>query len=341
MNDMVVITGVGLEIPGLADGMSLLQAVGGQLQPGPFNPAAKLGSKGLRYKDRATQLALCAAKAALTDARLPVIAAEQLSPATFGVVVSSNLGNIDTVCRVVETIRVGHVKDTSSLDLPNASSNVVASSLAIRFGCRALNLMLCSGATSGTDALYVAANAIRAGRAKRMLVAGVESVNPATARLMNESAIALEEPYETRYLDVSAAIMLESAAAAAERGAFCYAYVGNYGYSLSAEAENSVLAAVDNDFSRVLLWLTPSCSHTQVAALVKRVLDRWGDQRPDYLDFEPSLGETYGALGVLQAVAACQWLRERGGAVLATTGTVWGDSCASICLYGAHEHAVG
>jgi monoamine oxidase len=38
------------------------------------------------------------------------------------------------------------------MDLPNASSNVVASSVAIRFGLRGPNLMLCNGATSGLDA---------------------------------------------------------------------------------------------------------------------------------------------------------------------------------------------
>src|SRR5262245_17930065 len=118
----VVVTGLGLEFPGLPATEALLGMRDTPLQPVAFNPADKLGRKGLRYKDRATQLAMCAAQAALEDAGLSVSAKEQCSPETFGVVVSSNLGNLDTVCRVVDTIHAGSVKDTSPLDLPNASS---------------------------------------------------------------------------------------------------------------------------------------------------------------------------------------------------------------------------
>src|SRR4051812_41787904 len=109
----VLITGLGLEFPGIAGAASLLDAVSAPIEPTEFDPADKLGRKGLRYKDRATKLALCAAQAALLDAGLPAVAAEQVSPESFGTVVSSNLGNVDTVCRVLDTVRAEGADSTS------------------------------------------------------------------------------------------------------------------------------------------------------------------------------------------------------------------------------------
>src|SRR5262245_27161412 len=88
----VIITGLGLEIPGIQDTANLLDALKAPVEASEFIPADKLGRQGLRYKDRATKLALCAAQTALTNAGLPTSAATQITPETFGVVVSSNLG---------------------------------------------------------------------------------------------------------------------------------------------------------------------------------------------------------------------------------------------------------
>src|SRR5690242_15402937 len=78
-------------------------------------PSAVLGVRGLRYKDRATQLAMAAAALALADAGLPVNRADD--PRT-GVVASSNLGNLDTVCAVTDTLATRGVAGLSPMDLP-------------------------------------------------------------------------------------------------------------------------------------------------------------------------------------------------------------------------------
>jgi len=57
----VIITGLGLEIPGIQDTANLLDALKAPVEASEFIPADKLGRQGLRYKDRATKLALCAA----------------------------------------------------------------------------------------------------------------------------------------------------------------------------------------------------------------------------------------------------------------------------------------
>ena len=330
----VTITGLGLEVPGIHDTANLLDALTAPLEPSEFTPADKLGTQRLRYKDRATKLALCAAQSALVSAGLPTSAATQISPETFGVVVSSNLGNVDTVCRVLDTIYSEGADSVSPMDMPNLSSNVVASSLAIRFGCKALNLMVCNGATSGIDALYLAANAIRAKRADRMLVVGVEPVNPVVERLMNEAATAwLGVESKPRLGEGSAAIVLESARAALERNVQGYAQLGRYFFSDSGDVARTIREANCEEVALTDLWLTPNLSYSPTAAAAERGLTLWDKTPPVYLDLSYALGETYGALGVLQCVTACLWLRKhRRHKAVATSGACWGDGVASVII---------
>ncbi|GAA2974432.1 beta-ketoacyl synthase N-terminal-like domain-containing protein [Actinokineospora diospyrosa] len=132
-----------------------------------------LGRKGLLGKDPATRLALCAVHRALGlplgKPTLPLPGA-----VTTGVVVSSNLGNIDTVRSAAALVRAGERRSISPMDIPNASSNVIAGAIAIRFGFTGPNLTLCSGRTSGIDALRHGSRLIAADRADRVVVVGVE-----------------------------------------------------------------------------------------------------------------------------------------------------------------------
>jgi 3-oxoacyl-[acyl-carrier-protein] synthase II len=158
-----------------------------------------LGRKGLLGKDQATRLALCAVHRLfeLPPGRpaTPVDGA-----AHTAVVVSSNLGNVAGVCAVVTDVRARSLSAISPLEAPNASSNVIASTLAIWYGCTGPNLMLCNGATSGLDAVSAAARLLRAGRARRAVVVGVEPDDEVARRLAGEDlraiavALMLEPP---------------------------------------------------------------------------------------------------------------------------------------------------
>lgn len=333
--ESVLITGIGLELPGLPEPSALLSASADSLGPAQFAPEQKLGRKGLLFKDRATLLALCAARDALADAGLPVVASAQISPESLGVVASSNLGNLDTVCQVVATIHAGGVRATSPLDLPNASSNVIATTLAIRFGCQAVNLMVCSGATSGVDALHLAANAIRAGRARRVVVVGVEPQNPTVTRLMRESAVAwLGTADGLRLVEGAAAVVVEARSSALERGAPIYGRVGGYGFAPGMSVEASLAAALAGNGGPPQLWLTPNTAYPATAETVCRALRLWADAPPQCLDLGRALGEAYGALGVLQAVAACLWIRTQGApSAILTSGAAWGDGTASLLIH--------
>jgi 3-oxoacyl-[acyl-carrier-protein] synthase II len=333
--ELVYITGLGIEIPGVSDINNLLELLNSRTQSSKSISEEKPVPKGFRYKDRATQLALFAAKAALLDAGLPILPSEQLSPEAFGVVASSNLGNLDTVCRVHETIRSSHVKYTSPMDLPNLSSNVVATSVAIQFGLKAINLMLCNGATSGIDALYVAANAIRTGRASRILVVGVEPVNQIVVKLMSESLFAwLGTPCQLSLGEAAGAVVLESFDAVLERNASIYGNFGGYSYEVEYDIKKSMLSATKKNLFPLDLWLTPNCSYEKTSKYVKQTLE-FLDENSSIcaLDIGTTLGEVYGALGILQCITACIWLRiHQKQRAIATSGTTWGDGVASILI---------
>ncbi|HEY3121488.1 MAG TPA: beta-ketoacyl synthase N-terminal-like domain-containing protein [Vicinamibacteria bacterium] len=332
--ERVAVSGIGLELPGLAGPAALLSPPPPSPDPPRFAPEEKLGRTGLLYKDRATRLALCATREALLDAGLPVAAPEQVAGEGLGVVVSSNLGNLDTVCRVVESIHAASVKVTSPLDLPNASSNVIASTIAIRFGCRAVNLTVCNGATAGVDALHFAANAIRAGRARRIIVVGVEPFNPVVGRLMRESAIAwLGTADILRLGEGAGAVVLEAEGSALARGARIYGRIGGYGFAPGMDLAGSISAALNGNGGPPSLWFTPNGGYPPTSESIQHALRLWAGAPPRRVDLAAAVGETYGALGVLQAVAACSWLGKHGeGPALLSSGAAWGDGAASLVI---------
>lgn len=152
---------------------ALAPALGGERACPPATAHQLLGRKGLLNKDPATRLALCAVQRALGNPPRHAVTSTPPDP-RVAVVAASNLGNLASVVGVVRAVRVGGVREVSPLAAPNASSNVLASALAVWFGFGGPNLMICAGATSGVDAVAVGASLLRAGRADRVVVVGAE-----------------------------------------------------------------------------------------------------------------------------------------------------------------------
>ncbi|MBM0278026.1 beta-ketoacyl synthase N-terminal-like domain-containing protein [Micromonospora tarensis] len=293
----VLVTGVGVVLPGGGRLADLGRTEAGSLEP--VDPRSRINRRGLRYKDRATQLAFCAAEEALNDAGLYAPAAEAPVRAEIGIVVSSNFGNLDTVCRVTGTIGAEGTLAASPMDLPNASSNVIASSLAIRFGLAGANLMLCSGATSGLDALSWGRRLITAGRCRQVLVLGTEPDNE-TVREFTDTP---------RMLDGAVGVVLEDAGTAAARGAVPRLTLGTACRGGTLADCVAVLAA----HGAPARWYPPE-------AVTADVLDGLfpGATR---VDLAQVWGASSGALGVLQCAAAIGWFDGGGaGPVYAVTG---------------------
>jgi 3-oxoacyl-[acyl-carrier-protein] synthase II len=238
-----------------------------------------LGRKGLLAKEPSTRLALCAVHRAYG---LPPGKVEGPLPLAgrTAVVVSSNLGNLQTVCTMAAGVRVEGFRTVSPLEAPNASSNVVASTIAIRYGFTGPNIMLCNGATSGLDAVRYGARLIRAGRADRAVVVGVEPDD--------EISQALAKSRDPRTYRDSGAPALRAAAACVVLGV--------------ADQTSGIREAVLGATGVVAPGPVPvpPAGHSGLRFLP------YGTAADSDLtvDLTARLGETYGALGVLQTAAA-------------------------------------
>jgi 3-oxoacyl-(acyl-carrier-protein) synthase len=312
----VVVTGVGHHVPGV--GRHVPGGIGWADDPAD-EPAAVLGRRGLRYKDRATVLALAAAAralhaaghVALRDGICPPDAGE---PRTrFGVVVATELGLVDTVSRVVTAIHAGGVSQTSPMDLPNASGNVASAQLAIWFRLGGMNLTLSCGPTSGIDALHHAATAIRAGRADRMLVVGAEPATEAAVRLLRDTARRHGEDAPRVVLDGAAAVVLEAAEVAAGPA---LAEIGGYARGRAPEPPSG------------WFWAPPCRGHGE------RPSGGAGGAGAEIVDLGPAVGEASGALGVLQCAAIAPLLAGTGRDGLIVAGGCWGAGHATLTLRG-------
>jgi hypothetical protein len=176
----VTVQAAAVHVPGVDPGRLLASAVGPDLAAGDAHTL--LGRKGLLFKEPAVRLAMCAVHRALG---LPPGRPAAPPPGAAGtaVVVSSNLGNVATVADIVGQVRAGGLRGVSPMQAPNASSNIVASSIAIRYGFTGPNLMVCSGATGGLDALRLGALLVRTGRTHRAVVVGTEPDDEVATRL--------------------------------------------------------------------------------------------------------------------------------------------------------------
>ncbi|MFE9882657.1 beta-ketoacyl synthase N-terminal-like domain-containing protein [Streptomyces sp. NPDC005784] len=304
----VVVTGIGLALPGVATYGDLLGPLPGE---GGFDPATGLGGREMRHKDRASRLALRAAESALHDAGLTDAYATFTGVAdSTAVVVSTNLGNSDSVCEATDTIARAGVRGLSPLGLPQTSSNVIAGWMAIRYGLRGPNLTVCNGVTSGLDALAWARNLILAGRAEAVVVAGVEPANDVATKLLGK-----QSP------DAAVAIVLEPANAAAFRGARPRATIA--GYARARDLAAALTSAGVTEEKAVGLWLVDEAGSGagQLLAATRRI------------DLESQLGPLSGALGVLQCAAAAAHLEsDATGNVVASAGGPNHDAAAALLL---------
>lgn len=232
-----------------------------------------LGRKGLLAKDAATRLALCSVHRALNLPPGAPRSAGHPDPKT-AVVVSSNLGNVATVHNIALALRRGGMRDVSALDAPNASSNVIASVVAIWFKFGGPNLMVCSGATSGMDAIALACALLRARRAEKVIVVGAEPDDEVATMLYQQRAVA--RPASSLRAG-AACVMLELAANATS------------GMPLLGPIRSALKRPVTPPETQPSIFIGP----TEMAMGHARLID-----------LARQFGDTYGALGVLQVATA-------------------------------------
>lgn len=267
------VVGWSVHVPG-ADLIDLLGPAGGPDAACPADRAHELlGRKGLLYKEPATRLALCAVHRGLGRAAQQPRPLGPADPRT-AVVASSNLGNVATVAEVVRIVRAGSGRDVSVLAAPNASSNVVASTVALWFRLGGPNLMLCSGATAGLDAVALGCLLLHTDRADRVVVVGVEPDDESASGLLARRSTPATEPLRA----AAACVVLRP--------------VGS--------APGSVVLSAAH-------WSDRRDTHPHAGAPDDVVLGPPGTAPgARLLDLTARIGDTYGALGVLQVAVGAE-----------------------------------
>lgn len=231
----------GIKEVSLFDTSTMKSKLAGEIKN--FDAKLYLGEKGLRLLDRSTKLVNVAAKLALEDANF-IVTKENTDE--VGVVLGTTLGSVWSISEFDKTALREGPRYVNPALFPNTVINSPASQISIRFGIEGFNTTIATGFTSSLDALMYARDFIDLGRAKAVLVGGVEELCHQTylgfyklkflAGSKDEGGIELSCPFDKRrngivFGEGSVMVLLEDLESAQARGAKIYAELKSIGYA--------------------------------------------------------------------------------------------------------------
>ena len=286
-----------------------------------------LGKRGLQYMRPSTQFLLGASLLAMQEADL---AAGATNPDELGVTIGSNLAGLQSMSNYDYTAIAESPHDTSPMEAPNTLANAPASHLAIRLKARALNTTLSSGQCAGLDALGYAAKMMREKRARQIVVGGTEELSPAALWVYRNSQVLASGPLENASLpfderstgwlpgEGAASVMLERQEDALARNIRPLAELAGWSsaFAPSPDPEKRALVlrrvaqqALDTaglslgTIDVVLAGASGQKSQDRAEALaLNKLLAE--NTRAVVVAIKGTLGETYGASGLFQTLAA-------------------------------------
>ncbi|GGO79976.1 beta-ketoacyl synthase N-terminal-like domain-containing protein [Wenjunlia tyrosinilytica] len=159
--------------------------------PDWFDPVPYLGRRGWKYLTPATRYLLAAANEA-AGTRHGDKPPHGHDAARFGVCTGTHHSIAAMHARLDRTIREEGSSGLSPAELPGFSVNMPASQLAISMQCRAFSVTLTNPVVAGLDAVLFALNALRRGRADRVLATATEDTAPGSDTLGGAAALLLE-----------------------------------------------------------------------------------------------------------------------------------------------------
>lgn len=162
----------------------LVGAPAKRFEPGPF-----IDPKWIRQNDRFVLMAVMAAVEAVDQAESPF---SDTSPERIGVVMGNAVGGLGSFRQ--GTLKLLAEERLSPFFVPSFIPNMAAARIAMYYGLHGPNLTLATACAAGTDAIGVALDLIRSGRADVVLAGGAESL------LIPEMVMGL---YQTRALSAA------------------------------------------------------------------------------------------------------------------------------------------
>ena len=309
-----------------------------------FDPDTELGRGSSRRLDRFTHLAVIAARDAIEHAGLSEAEAETLSgvdPDRTGVVFGSGIGGAESWAAEYPNYLEKGPRRVSPMFVPKMLSNTGAGTVAIRSGARGPNLTVNTACAAGASAIHLGRDLIRAGAADVVIAGGVEAgITGLSVSAFAQMGALTKNPdpaRASRPFDVdrdgfvigegAAAVVLESAAHAAARGAQSLATVAGAG--ASADAHHPT--APPEDGGGIVLAMQAALRDADITATDVGHLNAHGTSTPlndaaearalrsvfgDHTDqiavtsTKGVTGHTLGAAGAIEAIFAIQALRE-------------------------------
>ena len=285
-----------------------------------------------RKLDRTEQFALIAAREAWADAGSP-----EVDPLRLGVVVASGIGGAVTLLNAWDTMREKGARRVSPHTIPALMPNGPAAYVGIEFHAKAGVHTPVSACASGAEAISMAAEMIRNGRADIVIAGGTEAcIHPlpiaAFAAMMalskrNDEPARASRPYDKGrdgfvFGEGAGVLILESAEHAAARGARVYAEVAGAG--ITSDAHH--IAQPDPSGDGAIRAIRAALADARVPAEMVRHVNAHATSTPQGdLAEANAIGEALGEAAALVAVSATKSMT---GHLLGAAGAV--ESIATV-----------
>ncbi|WP_322487838.1 beta-ketoacyl-ACP synthase II [Chloroflexus sp.] len=296
-----------------------------------FDPTNYMDRKEARRTDRFVQFAVAATKEALRDAELEITPANRDE---IGVFIASGIGGIATLSEQLEVLRSRGPGRISPFLIPAMITNLAAGQVSIVTGARGPSYCVTSACASSAHALGEAAETIRRGWAKAMIVGGSEaSITPIgvagfnamrALSTRNEDYAHASRPFDAErdgfvMGEGAAVLILEDLEFARARGARILAEVAGYGatsdaYHISNLAEDGEgvarairlalqrggIAPSEVDYINAHATSTPAGDPVETAAIKQVFGGR--EQSPPVSASKSQFGHLLGAAGAIETV---------------------------------------
>lgn len=296
-----------------------------------FDPTNYMDRKEARRTDRFVQFAVAATKEALRDAELEITPANRDE---IGVFIASGIGGIATLSEQLDVLRSRGPGRISPFLIPAMITNLAAGQVSIVTGARGPSYCVTSACASSAHALGEAAETIRRGWAKAMIVGGSEaSITPIgvagfnamrALSTRNEDYAHASRPFDAErdgfvMGEGAAVLILEDLEFARARGARILAEVVGYGatsdaYHISNLAEDGEgvarairlalqrggIAPSEVDYINAHATSTPAGDPVETAAIKQVFGGR--EQSPPVSASKSQFGHLLGAAGAIEAV---------------------------------------
>lgn len=224
------------------DPAKLRSRIAGEVQG--FDPATFLSAKQIEQTDRFTQLALHAANQAMADAG----SLESYEPRRLAVSLGSGMGGFSTF--ESSAARRFQSKSVPPFTVPRIMANSAAAWIATKYGLKGANLTTSTACSSGANAIGMALDLLRSGKADAVVTGGAEACVLPLTMAGFEALFALSTGFNNDPAHASrpfakgrdgfvmgegaGILVLEREDAAQKRGAKIYARLAGYGCACDA-----------------------------------------------------------------------------------------------------------